>query len=183
VSGESSTTTFVIWFTGISGAGKSTIASIVEERLNALGLEVHNLDGDALRHGLNRDLGFSDDDRAENIRRVGELARLFNNVGMIVLVAAISPFRVGRDAARDLAGPGRFVEVHVDTPLEVAEQRDVKGLYKKARSGQLPNFTGIDSPYEAPLHPEVRIGASFESPEDAADEVFRVLRTMGLVSA
>jgi bifunctional enzyme CysN/CysC len=173
----------VIWLTGISGAGKSTIASIVEERLNERGLPVHNLDGDALRHGLNRDLGFSDADRAENIRRVGELARLFNNVGMIVLVAAISPFRAGRDAARELAGPGRFVEVHVDTPLEVAEGRDVKGLYKKARSGQLPNFTGIDSPYEAPLHPEVRVDASFVTPEDAADEVFRVLRAMGLVSA
>jgi bifunctional enzyme CysN/CysC len=183
LSGDSSTTTFVIWFTGISGAGKSTIALIVEERLGELGLSVHNLDGDALRHGLNRDLGFSDEDRAENIRRVGELARLFNNNGMIVLVAAISPFREGRDAARELAGPGRFVEVHVDTPLEIAEQRDVKGLYKKARSGQLPNFTGIDSPYEAPLHPEVRIDASFETPEDAADEVFRVLRAMGLVPA
>jgi bifunctional enzyme CysN/CysC len=183
LSGDSSTTTFVIWFTGISGAGKSTVARIVEERLGELGLSVHNLDGDALRHGLNRDLGFSDEDRAENIRRVGELARLFNNNGMIVLVAAISPFREGRDAARELAGPGRFVEVHVDTPLEVAEERDVKGLYKKARSGQLPNFTGIDSPYEAPLHPEVRIDESFASPEDAADEVFRVLRAMGLVPA
>jgi len=139
---------------------------------------VHNLDGDALRHGLNRDLGFSDADRVENIRRVGELARLFNHVGMIVLVAAISPFRAGRDAARELAGPGRFVEVHVDTPLEVAEERDVKGLYKRARSGQLPNFTGIDSPYEAPLHPEVHIDSSFESAEDAADEVFRVLLEM-----
>jgi bifunctional enzyme CysN/CysC len=173
----------VIWFTGISGAGKSTIALVVEQRLNDLGLSVHNLDGDALRHGLNRDLGFGDADRAENIRRVGELARLFNNVGMIVLVAAISPFRVGRDAARKLAGSGRFVEVHVDTPLEVAEGRDVKGLYEKARSGQLRNFTGIDSPYEDPLHPEVRIDSSFASPEDAADEVFRVLRAMGLVSA
>jgi bifunctional enzyme CysN/CysC len=183
LSGESSSITFVIWFTGISGAGKSTIARIVERRLDEMGLSVHNLDGDALRHGLNSDLGFSDEDRAENIRRVGELARLFNNVGMIVLVAAISPFRAGRDAARAIAGPGRFVEVHVDTPLEVAEQRDVKGLYKMARSGQLPNFTGIDSPYESPLHPEVRVDGSFESAEDAADEVFRVLRSMGLISA
>jgi bifunctional enzyme CysN/CysC len=182
VPGESSDSTFVIWFTGISGAGKSTIALVVEERLRALGLAVHNLDGDAIRHGLNRDLGFSNADRAENIRRVGELARLFNNVGMIVLVAAISPFREGREAARALAGPGRFVEVHVDTPLDVAERRDVKGLYKKARSGQLPNFTGIDSPYEAPLHPEVHIDATFASAEDAADEVLRVLRSLGLVS-
>jgi bifunctional enzyme CysN/CysC len=175
--------TFVIWFTGISGAGKSTIARLVEERLCERGLSVHNLDGDALRHGLNRDLGFSDADRAENIRRVGELARLFNNVGMIVLVAAISPFREGRDAARELAGPGRFVEVHVDTPLEVAEGRDVKGLYRMARSGQLKNFTGIDSPYEAPLHPEVRIDAGYDTAPDAADEVLRVLVTMGLVAA
>jgi bifunctional enzyme CysN/CysC len=180
---DPSDSTFVIWFTGISGAGKSTIALVVEERLREGGFAVHNLDGDALRHGLNRDLGFSDADRVENIRRVGELARLFNHVGMIVLVAAISPFRAGRDAARELAGPGRFVEVHVDTPLEVAEERDVKGLYKRARSGQLPNFTGIDSPYEAPLHPEVHIDSSFESAEDAADEVFRVLLEMGLVSS
>jgi bifunctional enzyme CysN/CysC len=179
---DGSPSPFVIWFTGISGAGKSTIAMIVEERLRERGLSVHNLDGDALRHGLNRDLGFSDGDRAENIRRVGELVLLFNNVGMIVLVAAISPFREGRDAARALAAPGRFVEVHVDTPLEVAEERDVKGLYKRARSGQLPNFTGIDSPYEAPLHPEVRIDSTFPTPEDAADEVLRVLAAMGLLT-
>jgi bifunctional enzyme CysN/CysC len=178
-----SDSTFVIWFTGISGAGKSTIALLVEERLREMGLPVHNLDGDALRHGLNRDLGFSDADRAENIRRVGELVRLFNNVGMIVLVAAISPFREGRDAARSLAGPGRFVEVHVATPLEVAEERDVKGLYKKARSGLLPNFTGIDSPYETPLHPEVLIDSSFETAQDAADEVLRVLATMDLIES
>jgi bifunctional enzyme CysN/CysC len=173
---------FVIWFTGISGAGKSTIALVVEERLRAGQLPVHNLDGDALRHGLNRDLGFSDEDRVENIRRVGELARLFNNVGMIVLVAIISPFRAQRDAARDLFEPGRFVEVHVDTPLEVAEGRDVKGLYRRARSGELKNFTGIDSPYEAPLHPEVHIDSSFASADEAADEVLRVLHDMGLLS-
>ncbi len=178
---ENSASTFVLWFTGISGAGKSTIASAVEERLRQRGLPVHNLDGDALRHGLNRDLGFSDADRVENIRRVGELARLFNTAGTIVLVAVISPFRKGRDEARKLFGPGRFVEVHVDTPLEVAEARDVKGLYKKARAGQLLNFTGIDSPYEAPLSPEVRIGASFVTPDDAADEVIRVLTEMELL--
>ena len=179
---ENIASNFVIWFTGISGAGKSTIASVVEERLRNLGLAVHNLDGDALRHGLNRDLGFSDADRAENIRRVGELARLFNGAGMTVLVAVISPFREGRDAARALIEPGRFVEVHVDTPLEVAEGRDVKGLYKKARSGQLHNFTGIDSPYEVPVSPEVHLDYSFESAEDAADEVFRVLYEMGLLA-
>lgn len=180
---ESSDSAFVIWFTGISGAGKSTIAQVVEERLRSEGISVHNLDGDSLRHGLNRDLGFSDADRAENIRRVAELARLFNNVGMTVLVAVISPFREGRDAARGLIAPGRFVEVHVDTPLEVAEQRDVKGLYKRARSGQLKSFTGIDSPYEAPVAPEVRIDSTFETPAAAAAEVFRVLREMGLVSS
>jgi bifunctional enzyme CysN/CysC len=130
---------------------------------------------------LNRDLGFSDADRAENIRRVGELARLFNHAGMIVLVAAISPFREGRDAARALVEPGRFVEVYVDTPIEIAEQRDVKGLYKKARSGQLPNFTGIDSPYESPESPEVRIDPSFVTADAAADEVLRVLEAMDLL--
>ena len=173
--------TFVLWFTGISGAGQSTIALAVEERVRERGLPVHNLDGDALRHGLNRDLGFSDADRVENIRRVGELARLFSGAGMIVLVAVISPFRRGRDEARELFALGRFVEVHVDTPLEVAEARDVKGLYKKARSGQISNFTGIDSPYEAPLAPEVRIDSSFVTPSDAADEVIRVLTSMGLL--
>jgi bifunctional enzyme CysN/CysC len=178
---NATTSNFVVWFTGISGAGKSTIAHIVEGRFRAQGLSVHNLDGDALRHGLNRDLGFSDEDRAENIRRVGELARLFNHAGMIVLVAVISPFRVGRDAARDLIEPGRFVEVHVDTPLEVAEARDVKGLYKRARAGELHDFTGIDSPYEPPVRPEVHLDSSFASPQEAADEVFRVLSNMGLV--
>jgi bifunctional enzyme CysN/CysC len=179
---DSAPSTFVIWFTGFSGAGKSTIALVVEERLRERGVPVHNLDGDALRHGLNRDLGFSDEDRVENIRRVAELARLFNNVDMSVLVAIISPFRAQRDAARELFAPGRFVEVHVDTPLDVAEARDVKGLYKRARAGELKNFTGIDSPYEAPLHPEVHIDASFASPDDAADEVFRVLHDMGLLT-
>jgi bifunctional enzyme CysN/CysC len=180
---DTTSSTFVVWFTGISGAGKSTIASIVERRLVERGLPVHNLDGDALRRGLNRDLGFTDGDRAENIRRVGELSRLFNRAGMIVLVAVISPFRNGRDAARALFEPGCFVEVHVDTSLEVAEQRDVKGLYKMARAGELLNFTGIDSPYEAPANPEVRIDTSFESAEEAADEVMRVLLAMGLLAS
>jgi len=170
---ESTSPAFVVWFTGISGAGKSTIASGVEQRLRALGLPIHNLDGDALRTGLNSDLGFSEEDRTENVRRIGEVARLFN--------IAISPFRTGRDQVRALIGPGRFVEVHVDTPLEVAESRDVKGLYRKARSGQLANFTGIDSPYEAPLNPEVRIDASLSTSEDEADEVVATLQTMGLL--
>jgi bifunctional enzyme CysN/CysC len=173
--------TFVVWFTGISGAGKSTIASGVEQRLQALGLNVHNLDGDSLRTGLNSDLGFSDDDRTENIRRIGEVARLFNIAGVSVLVAAISPFRAGRDQVRSLIGPGRFVEVHVDTPLEVCEARDIKGLYRKARSGQLANFTGIDSPYEAPLNPEVRIDSTHSTSDAEADEVIRTLMKMGLL--
>jgi len=180
---EGAESNFVIWFTGISGAGKSTIALIVERRLLECGVRVHNLDGDALRHGLNRDLGFSDEDRVENIRRVGELARLFHNAGMSVLVAIISPFRAQRDAARQLFEPGQFVEVHVDTALEVAERRDVKGLYKRARAGELKHFTGIDSPYEAPLRPEVHIDASFASADDAADEVMRVLHEMGLLGS
>jgi bifunctional enzyme CysN/CysC len=151
------TPTFVIWLTGISGAGKSTIGAGVERRLRDLGVPIHNLDGDAVRLGLNSDLGFSDDDRVENIRRIGEVTRLFNDAGISVLVAAISPFRAGRDNVRALVAPGRFVEVHVDTPLAVAESHDTKGLYAKARAGHLKNFTGIDSPYEGPLHPEVHI--------------------------
>jgi bifunctional enzyme CysN/CysC len=178
---ESAPPTFVVWFTGISGAGKSTIATGVEQRLRALGLNIHNLDGDALRTGLNSDLGFSDDDRTENVRRIGEVARLFNIAGVSVLVAAISPFRAGRDHVRSLIGPGCFVEVHVDTPLEVAEARDIKGLYRKARSGQLANFTGIDSPYEAPLNPEVRIDATHSTSDEESDEVIRTLKSMGLL--
>ncbi len=178
---DPTTPAFVVWFTGISGAGKSTIAEGVERRLRALDVVVHNLDGDALRTGLNSDLGFSDDDRNENIRRIGEVARLFNLAGVSVLVAAISPFREGRDRVRTLIGPGRFVEVHVDTPLDVAESRDVKGLYRKARSGQLANFTGIDSPYEAPLDPELRIDATLSTSDDEADEVVTTLRRMGLL--
>jgi bifunctional enzyme CysN/CysC len=170
-----------VWFTGISGAGKSTIATGVEQRLRALGLNIHNLDGDALRTGLNSDLGFSDDDRTENVRRIGEVARLFNIAGVSVLVAAISPFRAGRDHVRSLIDPGCFVEVHVDTPLEVAEARDIKGLYRKARSGQLANFTGIDSPYEAPLNPEVRIDATHSTSDEESDEVIRTLKSMGLL--
>jgi bifunctional enzyme CysN/CysC len=179
--GEPTASPFVVWFTGISGAGKSTIASGVELRLRAMGLPIHNLDGDSLRTGLNSDLGFSDADRTENIRRIGEVARLFNIAGVSVLVAAISPFRAGRDHVRSLIESGRFVEVHVDTPLDVAEARDIKGLYKKARSGQLANFTGIDSPYEAPLNPEVRIDSTRSTSEDEADEVVRTLKQMGLL--
>ncbi len=147
----------VLWFTGLSGAGKSTIANLVEKKLHSLGKHTVLLDGDNVRHGLNRDLGFTDADRVENIRRVAEVAKLMADAGLIVLVSFISPFRAERDLARGLMAEGEFFEVFVDTPLAEAERRDVKGLYKKARSGKLKNFTGVDSPYEAPEHPEIHI--------------------------
>jgi bifunctional enzyme CysN/CysC len=159
----------VVWFTGLSGSGKSTIANLVEKRLLANGRHTYILDGDNVRHGLNKDLGFTDADRVENIRRVAEVARLMVDAGLIVLVSFISPFRAERRMARELMGDGEFVEVFVDTPLAVAESRDVKGLYKKARAGQLKNFTGIDSPYEAPEHPEIRVDTTATSPEEAAE--------------
>ena len=169
----------VVWFTGLSGAGKSTIADLVEKRLHALGRHTYLLDGDNVRHGLNRDLGFTDEDRVENIRRVAEVARLMVDAGLIVMVSFISPFRAERRLARDLMGPGEFVEVHVDTPLAVAEQRDVKGLYRKARDGQLKNFTGIDSPYEPPEAAEIVIDTTRESPEAAAERIVAWLEARG----
>jgi bifunctional enzyme CysN/CysC len=159
----------VLWFTGLSGAGKSTIANLVERRLHALGRATYILDGDNVRHGLNRDLGFTDADRVENIRRVAEVAKLMADAGLIVLVSFISPFRAERRLARDMLAEGEFIEVYVDTPLAEAEKRDVKGLYKKARAGELKNFTGIDSPYEPPERPEVRIDTTRISPEAAAE--------------
>ena len=159
----------VLWFTGLSGAGKSTIANLVEKKLADLGRHTFLLDGDNVRHGLNRDLGFSDADRVENIRRVGEVARLMADAGLIVLTAFISPFRAEREMVRRMLPPGEFVEVHVDTPLADAEARDTKGLYRKARAGQLKNFTGIDSPYEPPLEPEIRIDTTRTSAADAAE--------------
>ncbi|WP_395942422.1 adenylyl-sulfate kinase, partial [Brevundimonas aurantiaca] len=161
----------VIWLTGLSGAGKSTIADLVEKRLHADGRHTYLLDGDNVRHGLNRDLGFTEEDRVENIRRVAEVSKLMVDAGLIVLVSFISPFRAERRMARELLGPGEFVEVHVDTPLAVAEQRDVKGLYKKARAGELKNFTGIDSPYEAPEAPEIVVDTTTMSAEDAAERI------------
>jgi bifunctional enzyme CysN/CysC len=159
----------ILWFTGLSGAGKSTIANLVEKKLFTLGRHTVLLDGDNLRHGLNRDLGFTQADRIENIRRVAEVAKLMADAGLIVLVSFISPFRQEREMARSLAQPGEFFEIFVDAPLALAEQRDAKGLYKKARAGQLKNFTGVDSPYEPPEAPEIRIDAAATSAEDAAD--------------
>ncbi len=161
----------VLWFTGLSGSGKSTIANLVEKKLHALGKHSFLLDGDNVRHGLNRDLGFTDADRVENVRRVGEVAKLMADAGLIVLTAFISPFRAERDLARSMLPAGEFVEVFVDTPLDVAEVRDVKGLYAKARSGALANFTGIDSPYEPPLAPEIRVDTTRETPEAAAERI------------
>ena len=165
----------VLWFTGLSGAGKSTIANEVEKRLNLMNRHTFLLDGDNVRHGLNKDLGFTEADRIENIRRVGEVAKLMVDAGLIVLTAFISPFRAERDMVRAMLPDGEFVEIHVDTPLEVAEARDVKGLYKKARAGKLKNFTGIDSPYEAPLAPEIRVNTAEMSAGEAAEHIIRAL--------
>ena len=172
----------VVWFTGLSGAGKSTIANFVEKRLHALGRHTYLLDGDNVRHGLNKDLGFTEADRVENIRRVAEVSKLMLDAGLITLVSFISPFRTERDMARSLMQEGEFCEVFVDTPLGVAEERDPKGLYKKARRGDLKNFTGIDSPYEAPENPELRIDTTSLSPEDAAERIVEHLRTMGILT-
>jgi len=169
----------VLWFTGLSGAGKSTVANLVEKRLHALGRHTYTLDGDNVRHGLNKDLGFTDADRVENIRRVAEVTKLMTDAGLIVLVSFISPFRSERRMARALLQPGEFFEVFVDTPIEEAERRDPKGLYKKARSGELKNFTGIDSPYEAPETPEIHLRTALYSPEEAAEQVLTILREAG----
>ena len=161
----------VLWFTGLSGAGKSTIANLVEKKLHSMGKHTYLLDGDNVRHGLNRDLGFTDVDRVENIRRIAEMAKLFADAGMIVLTAFISPFKSERDLARNLLEDGEFIEIFVDTPLEVCEQRDPKGLYRKARAGELPNFTGIGSAYEAPENPEIVVDAGTRSADEIAEEI------------
>ncbi len=161
----------LLWFTGLSGAGKSTIANLVEKKLHAMGRRTYLLDGDNVRHGLNRDLGFTDADRVENIRRVAEVGKLMVDAGLIVLTAFISPFRAERQLARDLMGAGEFVEIFIDTPLEEAEKRDVKGLYARARAGEIRHFTGIDSPYERPESPELRIDTTSLSAEEAAERI------------
>jgi bifunctional enzyme CysN/CysC len=165
----------VLWLTGLSGAGKSTIANLIEKRLARVNRHTFLLDGDNVRHGLNKDLGFTQADRIENIRRVGEVAKLMTDAGLIVITAFISPFRAERDMVRQTMRPGEFFEVFIDTPLATAEARDVKGLYKKARAGDLKNFTGVDSPYEAPAAPEIRIDTTRLSPEEAADEIVKML--------
>jgi bifunctional enzyme CysN/CysC len=172
----------VVWFTGLSGAGKSTIANLVEKRLHDAGFHTYLLDGDNVRHGLNKDLGFTDADRVENIRRVAEVARLMVDAGLIVLASFISPFRAERRLARALLAADEFIEVHVDAPLEVAEARDRKGLYAKARRGDLAHFTGVDSPYEPPESPEMHLDASGQVPASvSAEQVFEYLRRAGVL--
>ena len=161
----------LLWFTGLSGAGKSAIANLVQKKLYALGKHSFLLDGDNIRHGLNKDLGFTDADRVENIRRIGEVAKLMTDAGLIVLTAFISPFRAERRMVREMSQPGEYIEIYVETPIEVAEKRDVKGLYKKARAGELKHFTGIDSPYEQPENPEIRVNTVETSAEEAADAI------------
>ena len=165
----------VLWFTGMSGSGKSTIANLVEKKLHSEGRHTYILDGDNVRHGLNRDLGFTDADRVENIRRVAEVARLMADAGLIVIVSFISPFRSERRAAREIMRPGEFVEIFVDTPLEECIRRDPKGLYERALKGEIPNFTGISSPYEAPENAEIRLETVGRTPEEMAEAIGRWL--------
>ena len=172
----------VIWYTGLSGSGKSTLAHAVEEKLFENGNISYVLDGDNIRHGLNKNLGFSPEDREENIRRIGEVSNLFADSGVIAMTAFISPYRGDRDKARELVAEGRFIEVYVKVPLEVAESRDPKGLYKKARAGEIKEFTGIDAPYEEPLNAELVIDTSEHSLEDSADIVINYLKEKSLIN-
>ena len=171
----------VLWFTGLSGSGKSTIANLVEKALFADGRHTYILDGDNVRHGLNRDLGFTDADRVENNRRVGEASRLFVDAGLIVLVSFISPFRSERRMERELVGEGEFIEIFVDTPIEICMQRDPKGLYVKAQAGEIKNFTGISSPYELPENADITVKTAGRTPEDCAAEIVSYMRKHGIV--
>jgi bifunctional enzyme CysN/CysC len=173
----------LLWYTGLSGAGKSTIANLVDKKLHARRRHTYLLDGDNVRHGLNKDLGFTAADRVENIRRIAEVAKLMVDAGLIVSSAFISPFQSERRMARALLPPNEFIEIFVDTPLPVAEERDPKGLYKKARRGELKNFTGIDSPYEAPENPELRLDTTALTPEAAADAVIALLERRGMLES
>jgi len=172
----------VLWFTGLSASGKSTVANYVDELLAHRGCHSFVLDGDNIRHGLNKNLGFSAEDRAENIRRIGEVAKLFAEAGVIAITCFISPYRADRDAARALHKDGGFIEIFVDCPIEICEQRDPKGLYKKARAGQLKGFTGIDDPYEPPLKPELVLDARTKSAESLAEEVVAYMDSIGALS-
>lgn len=171
----------VLWFTGLSGAGKSTVANALERALFARGHHTYLLDGDNVRKGLNRDLGFSDADRVENIRRIGEVAKLFADAGMIIITAFISPFRADRDMVRELMAEGEFIEVFVSTPIDICEQRDPKGMYAKARRGEITHFTGIDSPYEAPLSPELVLDAASHPVEACVNLVLEFLERRSLI--
>jgi len=173
----------VLWFTGLSGSGKSTIANALERKLYEIGKHTYLLDGDNVRHGLNRDLGFSNADRIENIRRIGEVSKLFVDAGLIVISAFISPFHSDRQIVRDLVEPGEFIEVFIDTPLEICEQRDPKGLYLKARQGGIPSFTGISSPYEQPEDPEIHIYTAHQSVEESVNAIIKHLSQKGYVHA
>ncbi len=171
----------VLWFTGLSGSGKSTVANEVEQELYKIGRYCYTLDGDNVRHGLNKDLGFTDADRIENIRRIGEVAKLMVDSGLITLVSFISPFRSEREQARSILEDGEFIEVFIDTPLEVCQERDVKGLYKKALAGDIPNFTGISSPYESPLHAEITLKTTEYTPQQLAEQVLTYLEKKNIV--
>ena len=171
----------ILWFTGLSGSGKSTIANAVESKLLELKKHTYLLDGDNIRMGLNKGLGFSDEDRVENIRRIGEVSKLFIDSGIIVLTASISPFQEDRDMVRALVEKDEFIEVFIDTPLEICEQRDPKGLYKKARKGEIPNFTGISSPYEAPLNAELVINAGELDIEESVAKIVNFLKSKELL--
>lgn len=173
----------ILWFTGFSGSGKSTVAGALEQRLYSLGHHTYLLDGDNVRHGLNKDLGFSDEERVENIRRIGEMSKLFADAGLLVLSAFISPFRADRQMVRELVEEGEFIEVFMDTPLEECERRDPKGLYKKARRGEIRNFTGIDSAYERPDAPEVILNTAEQSVEEAVNCIIDYLETHQIIKS